>query len=50
MTAMHDQGTLRVFAHVLGKGLDRTYALVEDAKADQFVVKQAVLEGIPINS
>lgn len=45
MTAMHDQGTLRVFANVLGKGLDPPYALVEDAKADQFVVKQAVFEG-----
>lgn len=45
MTALHDQGTLRVFATVLGRGLDPPYALVEDAKADQFVVKQAVFEG-----
>lgn len=45
MTDMHDQDTLRVFATVLGRGLDPPYALVEDAKADQFVVKQAVFEG-----
>lgn len=45
MASMHDQGTLRVFATVLGKGLDPPYALVEDVKADQFVVKQAVFEG-----
>lgn len=45
MTSMHDQGTLRMFATVLGKGLDPPYALVEDAKADQFVVKQAAFEG-----
>jgi hypothetical protein len=35
----------RVFATVLGRGLDPPYALVEDAKADQFEVKRAVLEG-----
>lgn len=45
MMSMHDQGTLRVFATVLGRGLDPPYALVEDAKADQFVVKQTVFEG-----
>jgi hypothetical protein len=45
MTAMHDQGTLRVFATVLGRGLDTPYVLVEDAKADQFVVTPAVFEG-----
>lgn len=45
MTAMHDQGTLRVFATVLGRGLDPPYALVEDAKADQFVVTPAVFIG-----
>lgn len=42
---MHDQGTVRVFATVLGRGLDPPYALVEDAKADQFVVTPAVFEG-----
>lgn len=42
---MHDQNTLRVFATVPGQGLDPPYALVEDAKADQFVVKQALFEG-----
>lgn len=42
---MHDQGTLLVFATVLGRGLDPPYALVEDAKADQFVVTPAVFEG-----
>lgn len=42
---MHDQGTLRVFATVLGLGLDTPYVLVEDAKADQFVVTPAVFEG-----
>lgn len=43
--AMHDQGRLRVFATVLGRGLDTPYVLVEDAKADQFVVTPAVFEG-----
>lgn len=43
--AMHDQGTLRVLATVLGRGLDTPYVLVEDAKADQFVVTPAVFEG-----
>ncbi|MDO9506603.1 hypothetical protein [Hydrogenophaga sp.] len=42
---MHDQGTLRVFATVLGRGLVTPYVLVEDAKADQFVVTPAVFEG-----
>jgi hypothetical protein len=42
---MHYQGTLRVFATVLGRGLDTPYVLVEDAKADQFVVTPAVFEG-----
>lgn len=45
MTAMHDQGTLRVFATVLGRGLDTPYVLVEDEGADQFVVTPAVFEG-----
>lgn len=45
VTAMHGQGTLRVFATVLGRGLDPPYVLVEDAKANQFVVKQTVFEG-----
>ncbi len=45
MKAIHDQGTLRVFATVLGRVLDAPYALVEDARADQFVVKQALFEG-----
>lgn len=44
MSALHDQGTLRVFATVLGRGLDTPYVLVEDAKADQFVVTPAVFE------
>lgn len=43
--AMRDQGTLRVLATVLGRGLDTPYVLVEDAKADQFVVTPAVFEG-----
>ncbi len=42
---MHGLGTLRVFATVLGRGLDPPYVLVEDAKANQFVVKQTVFEG-----
>ncbi|MDO9557612.1 MAG: hypothetical protein Q7J82_08560 [Coriobacteriia bacterium] len=44
MMDMHDQGTLRVFATILGRGLDTPYALVEDAKADQFVVTPAMFE------
>lgn len=45
ITVLHGQGTLRVFATVLGRGLDTPYVLVEDAKADQFVVTPAVFEG-----
>lgn len=45
MTAIHNQGTFRVFATVLGRVLDPSYPLFEDAKADQFVVMQAVFEG-----
>lgn len=42
---MHDQNTLHVFATVLGRGPDTPYVLVEDAKADQFVVTQRMFEG-----
>lgn len=45
MTAIHDQGTLRVFATVLGRGPETPYVLVEDAKADQFMVIPEVFEG-----
>lgn len=45
MTTMHDQGTLRVFATVLGRGSEPPYVLVEDAKADQFVFTQGRFEG-----
>lgn len=45
ITAAGDRRTRVVTATVLGRGFDTPYVLVEDAQADQFVVKQAVFEG-----
>ncbi|MDO9557611.1 MAG: HAD domain-containing protein [Coriobacteriia bacterium] len=44
--AIAHEGTTRVVtATVLGRGFDTPYVLVEDAQADQFIVRQDVFEG-----